>query len=100
MSLIWNLIIWFIIFIVTYYISRKKNIKTSSALVLSSLVSYAYIVWFVPPKSLGDTVSDGNIWSFIYLLILVGSPIVFFVYIIMKSLDDRSPETNLFVWNG
>ena len=100
MSLIWSLIIWVIIFAVTYYISRKKNIRTSSALVLSALVSYSYIVWFVPPKSLGDTVSDGNFWSFLYLLILVGSPIVFFIYIIWKSLKDRSPETDLLKWDG
>ena len=88
----WGLLIWLLILIGVYLIARKMYIPYRNAFIVALLLAYTYLL-IVMPFANYETKLD--IWTVLYLLIAVISPLVLAVYILFVATSTRVNDNSL-----
>ena len=89
----WGLLIWLVIFIVTYLIARKMYIPYRNASIVALLFAYTYMLVVMPFNNYETKL---NFWTVLYLLIAIISPLVLAVYVLFTATSVKSTDNSLF----
>ena len=82
----WALLIWIIVVISTFIISKKLYIATWESFILAILFGYVFIIIFVPFRLNFD---NENLWIIGYVIVTVMSPLLLAVYIINNAIKAK-----------
>ena len=89
----WGLLIWLLILIGVYLLARKMYIPFRNAFVIALLFAYTYLL-IVMPFANYETKLD--IWTVLYLIIAIVSPLVLAVYILFVATSRRVDDNSMF----
>lgn len=90
------LLIWLIVAVIVFFLSRRWQIALWSSFALAVLVAWIVLMLIKPANTVPMGVSTQSGFAGIYWIISVVSPIIIIIYALSKMLTDRPAGTPFF----